>query len=85
MPDPAKPGEHVRPYPLWNQTSRPSRHLPDAVKVLDVRRGQSQTGVMYLVEIGGRADWLDSGWFLPGTVDPAQFSEPGRCHDRRGP
>lgn len=75
MPEPAKPGEYVQPLPLWSQTSRPASRLPGSVKVLDVRRGQSQTGLMYLVEIGGRKDWLDSGWFLPGTVDPPQLSE----------
>ncbi len=85
MPEAAQPGDFLKPIPLWNSSSRPANHLPDAVRIEAVRIGTSETGIEYQVKIDGREAWLDSGWFLPGKVDGAQFSEPGRCHDRRGP
>ena len=61
-----KPGNKLVPDMLWNQTT-PRKHLqlPLPCVVLSVRRGVSQTGVLFEVVMcgGGRIE-LDAGWFV---------------------
>lgn len=54
----------MRPKGLWNKTSRPSVQLYTPTEVLDVKRGISQTGCMFLVENkSGDTHWMDAEWF----------------------
>lgn len=63
--------KRLHPLPLWNQTERPSNHLPDVCVVLDEKKAVSQTGTLYLVEkVNGERVWLDAGWFHVSEVKP---------------
>lgn len=59
-------GDMLRPDPVWNRTTGDrDLHLPDPVKVLGVKTGKSQTGVLLTVKtVGGNLVDLDKGWFV---------------------
>lgn len=73
--DNIRPGDALRPKPLWNNTERTqARQLPvptivEAV-ISDGSFGHSQTGIMLLVRSKtGNTLHLDAGWFCrPGAV-----------------
>lgn len=59
-----KPGDVVKPLPLWNQTERKPNHLASATKVLAIKEATSQTGFLFKVaSLNGQEQWLDAGWF----------------------
>lgn len=62
-------GDMLRPDPCWNRTTgNPEMHLPDPVRVLGVKTGKSQTGVLVTVKAkGGQTIHLDKGWFTENT------------------
>lgn len=60
-----KLGDRLRPDPLWNETTpREWLQLPSPCVVVAVRRGASQTGVLFeVITCGGSRIELDAGWF----------------------
>lgn len=62
-------GDMLRPDPIWNRsTGDKALHLPDPVKVLGVKLGKSQHGILIAVKTkGGKTIHLDRGWFVENT------------------
>lgn len=59
-----KVGDELRIDTLWNKTEPPRNKILSPVKVLDIRAGGSQTGVMFTVAtMSGKNVELDAGWF----------------------
>lgn len=61
-----RPGDRLTPDPLYNRTTRDSRHrLPSPCIVRATRFDQCQTGVMVTVNTRDAGPvTLDAGWFL---------------------
>ena len=69
-----KPGDVVRPRPLWNETERwARRRLPAECMIEEVRHERGcQFGVMLVVHsITGHEVTLSAGWFVPVDGDAA--------------
>lgn len=57
-------GDEVRVDSLWNKTEPPRNKILSPAKILDIRAGGSQTGVMItVVTMSGKRVELDAGWF----------------------
>lgn len=66
-----RPGDMLKPIPLWNKTERVSSHLPGLVKILEVKSARSQSGVLFVVRVkNGMLRELDAVWFQEPEQNP---------------
>lgn len=57
-------GDRLKPKSLWNETE-PKHKLPDVITVTELKKAQSQTGVLVrVICTSGMERWLDAGWFV---------------------